>query len=225
MAKIFVSTNKSDVNNVIELNKKAGFKNFTTFESEHFSLVVFKKKIHPIDNFYQDNNGNFAALVGTGFYNGVNGVEALKGILADFHSNVARIQERTIGNYLLAIYKEGSLYFVTDTYQVIKSYYTEYDNGWAVSNDFSSLMSTKGQLTDDSVDYFGLLSETFLVSSFSKNTLIKNINRLFGFEYLCTNNDELSIQHMGHRKNIYDLSKLTRQKIAEDYTTLIRACP
>lgn len=221
MAKIFVSTNKSDVKNIIELNKEAGFKDFTTFESERFSLVVFKKKIHPIDNFYQDNNGNFVALVGTGLYNGVNGTDALKGILSDFNGDVLKIQEQTIGNYLLTIYKEGLLYFLTDTYQVIKSYYTKYDNGWAVSNDFSGLMSTKGRLTEDSVDYFGLLSETFLVSSFSKNTLIKNINRLFGFEYLYADNDGLSIQHMGHRKNTYDLSKLSREEIAGDYTTLI----
>lgn len=221
MAKIFVSTNKSDVKNIIELNEKAGFKDFTTYESEHFSLVVFKKKIHPIDNFYQDDNGNFVALVGTGFYNGMNGADALKGILEDFNGDILKIQEQIIGNYLLAIYKEGSLYFVTDTYQVIKSYYTKYDNGWAVSNDYSGLMSTKGLLTDDSVDYFGLLSETFLVSSFSKNTLIKNINRLFGFEYLYNTKDKLSIQHMGHRKNTYDLSKYSREKIAQDYATSI----
>lgn len=222
MARIFVSTNKKDVNEVIKLNQDAGFSNYLRYDAEYFSLVVFKKKIHPVENFYHNSNGDFVALVGTGFYNGVTGERALKSILSDFDGDIIKLQENIVGNYLLAIYKDDMLNLITDKYQVIKTYYTEYEKGWAVSNNLSDLIEVGSYLTKESIDYFGLLSETFLVSSFSKNTIVKNIKRLFGFEFLHITNNKLSIKHIGHKKNHYDLSGLSKVEIAENYANKIK---
>ena len=222
MARIFISTNKKHVNDVVELNQKAGFTDSIKYNSESFSLVIFKKKIHPVENFLEGQNGDFVAMVGTGFYNGKNGLKALEGILLGFDGDVLKLQENIIGNYLLVIHFNSELYILTDKYQVIKSYYTEYETGWAVSNNLSDLIAVGNYLKKESIDYYGLLSESFLVSSFSKKTIVTNISKVFGFEFIIINkNNEFHIHHIGHKKNNYDLSCLSKVEIAEQYASYI----
>lgn len=228
MAKVYISTNKEQVKYVININKKAGFESFEEISLPGFSLVVFKKKIHPVDNLYEDNDGNLAIMIGTGFYQGVNGTKALSRVLYDFDGNIEEVLGNMIGNFLLLIYKNDKLYALIDKYNVIDTYYSADNNSWAVSSCLSDLIMARGGLADEEVNYYEFISSTFLISSFSKFTIDKKSFSLQGNEFIKVSKvkgfsiNKLKIKKSKWLFSNYLSSDFDEQEIANEYAELIK---
>lgn len=219
MAKIIVSTNNVLIEKLIDKNVKSGFKNYKKLNCDEFTLVVFEKKINPVDNFFQADGDGFIATAGTLFYNDSIGTDALKKAYNDFDGDVRKIQSNLIGNFLVVILKFGKLYFFTDTYQVIKSYYSIVENDWLVSNslDDVALLNTNIEMDVDE-----LIIESLMVSSIGENTMIKNVKKLMGYQCLQFTLGDLKVIDIGFEKMKFDLDALSIDEIALKYSDMAK---
>ena len=115
MARSLVTNNDLIRDRFMSYCLKAGFSNYNKFDNDSLKGVAFSKKGMTCENYYSVLSNGYISVVGTFFYKGVMGVEALKSMFNDFsEEHFCDFRRNLIGNYLVAICKDDCLFVFTD---------------------------------------------------------------------------------------------------------------
>ena len=122
----FFLYNKSielDRNSVLEYYLAKGMDDYNDFELGNYKLILFKKKLIPVNNFFVEDKYEIYAT-GSLFYKGYNYRDSLKALLSDYKKNTINNND-LYGNYSIIFYnrKVNEIVLVVDP-SFIKSVYS-----------------------------------------------------------------------------------------------------
>lgn len=176
----FVLSNKgAEVEKYKESIKAQGYKlNKDIQDKKIGSLWFFKKKVE-LDNTYV-NGDDYCCCVGGVIYNKKTGTEALKDIYDFFDGNIDVLRKQVLGNYCIAIKKNGKIIIFVDKYHVYQVYYQISEGSILFSSNIEDVITWKNSFEISEAD---LLLRAFHCSPIGCDTFVKGIKRLLGREY------------------------------------------
>ena len=134
MGRITISNSSNFIKKDKDFNLRAGFNSYNQISFGNIKVVVYHKRLFENENFLKIDKFNFIATVGTIIYKGFYGIKALKLLFDDFENNINFIRKHSLGNYNICIRKYNKIYFFTDKYNIINSYYFNDGKHWFLTN-------------------------------------------------------------------------------------------
>lgn len=176
----FVLSNKgAEVEKYKESIKAQGYKlNKDIRDKGIESLWFFKKKVE-LDNTYV-NGDDYCCCVGGVIFNKKTGSEALKDIYDSFNGNIDALRKQVLGNYCIALKKNGKIIIFVDKYHVYQVYYQISEGDILFSSNIADVITWKKDFEISEAD---LLLTAFHCSPIGCDTFIKGVKRLLGREY------------------------------------------
>jgi len=165
----------------LRLNKKITFKDY--------SLYVFYKRSHEIENIYYLDENNFLIVVGTFIYNGEVGTNSLKEFFTNFSDKTIDFS-KLLGHYCVIINKNAQMCIFND-YEGIYHIYSNIDKS-CFSNSFLALSKVIPQKTLSVQEIYEYL---FYGTFYGDKTILKEINLLSNKE-IC----KIFPQNVNHTK-------------------------
>ena len=166
MARLVLSNDKRIVENFVNHCNSVGFNKGTEIMAVSPGKLygfVFKKLCVDNDNYVAFEGGGFVTAVGTFFYKGVMGEEALKLIYDDFakHRDICAIRREMNGAFVLAVSCDGTLCAISDTAGCLQSYYhyDEADGTWVFGNSLYEMVSSS--TFKCTANEFNIIQETY----------------------------------------------------------------
>lgn len=151
MGGYFLSNDNDAKQKAIEVFAKKGLGNYSVLKAGNFECVYFHKlnaEICDINNNYYLNGDDF--IVGTGIYvyKDLIGTSALEKIYKDFKIlSDKNIFNNVKGHFNFVIYKNGSLFLITDKTGTYHTYYGKNKNNIYISTSFLSVCDNMEKLT------------------------------------------------------------------------------
>lgn len=220
MAK-FILTNNIDISKKLnEIYSDAGFKNPKYHTIDGFYLTTYDKKIKPINNLKTFNNGDFITIIGSLVFNNKKKDDALEEIYYLFdHNLINDLRKKILGNYFIAIRKNGIISVFTDKYQVASLFYFVDGSDFAISNSSWHLASAKPNLE---IDKISLLQETMLVSPVGRETPFSGIFKLFGDTVFRISKNDISLIELPFSDDYVYIKDHSFDCLVKNYTELVR---
>lgn len=156
-----------------------GSKNPAILKTDSYNILIFKKSVSPLDNLYQNDNGDFCASSGCFFYKGKSGKQALENFLTDFDPEEYS-PYGFLGIFSLIIKKSSRLYLLTDPMGGSKIFRNS-DHS-LFSSSFLAVAENTGPL---SIDKQGVYEYCFQETNYGRTTPfneLKTLDRQCNFE-------------------------------------------
>lgn len=182
MSKLIFTNTNSVLSGYQNTAISGGYKCLIKKKLDSFTVQTYKKLCVDNQNFFDSPKG-FVAAVGTYIYKGKTDAEALSMILEDFDGDIISIRDNILGNFLLIIRTESRCYFCSDKNGLFDVYFFQSPDGTiAVSNTLYELCEAIPQpLT---VNELNCLEQVFQIAILGNDTIVDEVKRLFGYEYI-----------------------------------------
>lgn len=156
-----------------------GSKNPRILTTDSYNILIFKKNVSPVTNFYENDNGDFCASSGSFFYKGNTGKSAFKNFLNGFDPERYSPYD-LMGVFSLIIKKSGRLFLVTDPLGGSKIFH---NNEHSIFS--SSFLAVAKNTSPLSIDKQGVYEYCFQETNYAETTIfneIKTLDSQFIFE-------------------------------------------
>lgn len=160
------------VQNALSSLSKQGSVNPRHAGHHSYVLQVFPKQKSPLDNFFEDEQGNFCGSSGCFIYKGHMGKAALTSFLADFSPDRYEPGDFS-GLFTLIIRKNDRLHLITDPMGGNRVYQNDTKNLW--SSSFLSAASASDQLTPNPQ---AIYEYAFQETTYGVDTVFKEVTCL-----------------------------------------------
>ncbi|MEI3377511.1 MAG: hypothetical protein V8R08_06780 [Coriobacteriales bacterium] len=175
MAKLIIGTNRDEVEGVAR-GVADSFHRTAQVDGDFGSAVAFGKLGIPTQNIFCCEDG-FAIGIGTYIYEGQLDSNALQKIYDVFSGNVRELQERVIGNYALAIWKQGKLVVFVDPNAIQDLYYLIDDESALICNSLYHL----GKASESpALNSYAMIQQLFQLCVVGNESLLEGVLRLDG---------------------------------------------
>ena len=183
MARSLVTNNGLFLNRFIRHCLKAGFSNYNEFDNNSLKGVAFSKKGMTSENYYSVSSIGYISVVGTFFYKGVMGMEALKSMFYDFsEEHFCDFRSNLIGNYLVTICKNDCLFVFTDIGGIHYAYYWNNGLNFMVGSSLYEMAVSIDEGVE--LNIYNILSEAYNACVIDDETIFYGFHRLMGEEYV-----------------------------------------
>lgn len=214
MGKFILCTSQNDYS-VLKNNVKEYFEKSSESIGSFGYLCTFKKLRINTKNSYCFGN-DFAAGVGTFFYNGKRDSRALKDILQDFNGDISELRKKVVGSYCLIIYKDKKMFLFVDpatTYNVY--YHIDVNNNNIIAT--TTYYHVASICKDIEVDRYMFISE-WLHSILRESTMFKNVYKLSGDKALVFADNKWNVESIEYSSGSTESDMI--QKIKTMYSPL-----
>ena len=194
MSKFILCTNKNDYTN-LESNFEDFYEKSSDTNGVFGWLCTYKKLRIATKNFYR-NGTDFAAGVGTFFYNEKNDAAALEDILNAFNNDVNELRKKIVGSYCIIIYKNKQLHIFVDAAGTYNVYYhlDEERKNIVITTTYYHVAKVCENIE---IDKQMFISE-WLHSILLEPTMFKNVKKLMGDKALTFTENFWEIQSIGY---------------------------
>lgn len=219
MSRIIISNNESKFHILVQRSIQAGLVVSSQQKWQGIYFASFYKRVKRVENFYKDNDENFAISSGTLLFDGDIGRNALKGVL-NTSSQLDELRENLSGNYTVAMAHQGKVSVFCDPYAIHDVYYFQEEGDYAICNSLIDLACIKKDL---SVNKSGLISETLLSGYIGNESMFQNIFKLRGVEELILGRNDFKIIRHKYECREWDFVGMDIDCAVRDYANLLRA--
>lgn len=221
MARLILTNNENKYQKAINRNIDAGFSDYAQYNNGEIFVSTHKKRIVKTDNYMEFPGSDFVAVVGTCIYNNNLGMEALREIYNDFCGDIEAIRYKALGNYLVAIKKNGMVTVFLDKYQTLKTYYYNIKSEWFITN---SLADIGFVLDDKSINEFAFMQETMHIGALGIQSMFEHAYQLYGHQFIEINTEsyEFTVHNIPYHREHRNFHGRDIESIVDEYADMVK---
>jgi hypothetical protein len=168
----------------------SGFRLSFDIKVDDFYILSFKKLQSEESSFILYPNNDFVLVLGTLIYKEFTQSDYLHELFNDFEkSSIREVQMNSLGNYQVIIRKNGIFYFFCDYYNILPFYYQKTPDISLSNSLFHLFYASDIQISSPSA----ILEKAFFVEELGYKTIMQNVSRLLGSDFLEINKSSLIV--------------------------------